>query len=386
MKKTLIAATLSSIGVTAHGQSGVTLYGLFDAGISYVNHSRNETGSTGRLFKYDDGVVQGSRWGIRGTEDLRRGWKALFILESGFNSGNGTLGQNHRAFGREAFVGLSNDRIGTLTFGRQYSFSTDYLGKYVTGKQTVAGNYARHINNVDQLASSRIDNSVKFNSASYEGFTFGVLYGFSNQPGAFGGSLAGMSSGNAGSSRTYSAGLRYEAGTVGIAAAYTDIRFPSSKASGYPSPLSIANVSFTGIQALRTYGFGGRSTIGATTAWASYTHTRFVPVTGTATTFDAYDCGAKHAITQSLTAGLGYTYMHLVDALKGHWNQVDASVDYILSKRTDIYLMGIYQIASGRNGMTLLQAQIGSNPSYFNTSGTGSNNQLAVRVGMRQQF
>ncbi|WP_324251889.1 porin, partial [Paraburkholderia gardini] len=53
----------------------VTLYGLIDAGISYVNNARSGT-SHDSLVKYDDGVASGSRWGLRGTEDLGGGLKA----------------------------------------------------------------------------------------------------------------------------------------------------------------------------------------------------------------------------------------------------------------------------------------------------------------------
>jgi predicted porin len=385
MKKNLLmAAALGSIGVAAHAQSSVTLYGLIDAGISYANHSKNAAGGTDKIFKYDDGVSQGSRWGLRGTEDLGSGLKAFFVLENGFNSGNGTLGQGSREFGRQAFVGLAKDNIGAISFGRQYSFSTDYLSAFSTASQTVAGNYAYHINDVDGLTTSRIDNSVKFTSANYSGLTFGALYGFSNQAGAFGGSLAGVPAGNAGSSRAYSFGVNYAAGPVGAGAAYTSVRYPS--ATGYPSPLSIANISLSNIQELRSFGVGGRYVLGAATLWALYTNTRFVPVTGTATTFNAYDVGAKYALTAALTTGLGYSYMQVGNASKGHWNQVDASVDYALSKRTDVYLLGIYQLASGKNGTAALQAQIGSQTSYFNTSGNGANNQLAVRVGIRHKF
>ncbi|MDE1011847.1 MAG: porin, partial [Paraburkholderia fungorum] len=120
--------------------------------------------------------------------------------------------------------------------------------------------------------------------------------------------------------------------------------------------------------------------------WALYTNTHFTPVTGGSTTFAAYEAGAKYAFTPALTAGAGYTYMHLSGANTGHWNQADLSVDYALSKRTDVYALGIYQIAAGRNGTQDVQAQIGSSTSYFNTSGTGSDNQLAFRVGIRHKF
>jgi predicted porin len=382
-KKVLTAATLAVFATAAHAQSSVTLYGLIDAGISYVNNSKTATGHD-NLFKYDDGVSQGSRWGLRGTEDLGGGLKALFVLESGFNSGNGTLGQGGALFGRQAYVGLSKDGIGSLTFGRQYSFSTDYLGgNYSTGGQTVAGNYAYHINDVDQLTSSRINNAVKFSSANFAGLTFGAMYGFSNQAGAFAG--APTVGTTAGSSRAYSFGVNYANGPFGVGAAYTDIRFPGQATPAFST--AMANVTTGTVRDLRTFGVGGRYSIGAATLWALYTNTRFEPITGGSTTFAAYEAGAKYAFTPALTAGAGYTYMHLSNANTGHWNQVDLSVDYALSKRTDVYALGIYQIASGHNAATGdVQAQIGSSTSYFNTSGTGSDNQLAFRVGIRHKF
>jgi predicted porin len=385
-KKVFAAATLAVFASAAHAQSSVTLYGLIDAGISYVNNSKTATGHD-NLFKYDDGVAQGSRWGLRGTEDLGGGLKALFVLENGFNSGNGTLGQGGALFGRQAFVGLSQNGVGSLTFGRQYSFSTDYLGgNYSTGGQTVAGNYAYHINDVDQLTSSRINNAVKFSSANFAGLTFGAMYGFSNQAGAFAGAPATGTAAApvAGSSRAYSFGLNYANGPFGVGAAYTDIRYPGQATPTFST--AMANVTTGTVRDLRTFGVGGRYSIGAATLWALYTNTRFEPISGSSTTFTAYEAGAKYAFTPALTAGAGYTYMHLSDASTGHWNQVDLSVDYALSKRTDVYALGIYQIAAGRNKGQDLQAQIGSSTSYFSTSGTGSDNQLAFRVGIRHKF
>jgi predicted porin len=38
-----------------------------------------------KLYETSSGNVQGSRWGLRGTEDLGGGLKARFVLENGFN-------------------------------------------------------------------------------------------------------------------------------------------------------------------------------------------------------------------------------------------------------------------------------------------------------------
>jgi predicted porin len=387
MKKTIVAtAVLGSFTLAAHAQGSVTLYGLIDAGISYVSNARAGTGHES-LVKYDDGVASGSRWGLRGNEDLGGGLRALFVLENGFNSGNGTLSQGGALFGRQAYVGLSKDTIGALTFGRQYSFSSDYLGgSYSTGSQTAAGNYAYHINDVDQLVLSRINNAVKFNSVNFSGFTFGAMYGFSNQAGAFAGAPATGTTAApvAGSSRAYSFGVNYANGPFGIGAAYTDIRYPSQAVPAFST--TIANVSAGNVRDLRTFGVGSRYAIGAATFWALYTNTRLETLTGAATTFTAYDAGARYSFTPALTAGVGYTYMHLSNANTGHWNQADLSIDYALSKRTDVYALGIYQIAADRNGTQDVQAQIGSSTSFFGPSGPGADSQLAFRVGMRLRF
>ncbi|MDN3098678.1 porin, partial [Enterococcus faecalis] len=94
----------------AWAQSSVTMFGLIDSGITYVS---NEGG--GKNVKFDDGIFAPNLFGLRGTEDLGGGLKAIFTLENGFNPNTGALGQGNRMFGRQAFVGLESARWGTLT-------------------------------------------------------------------------------------------------------------------------------------------------------------------------------------------------------------------------------------------------------------------------------
>ncbi|WP_186200930.1 porin [Burkholderia gladioli] len=386
LKKMTAAAAIAAFACLAHAQSSVTLYGLIDTGISYVNHSAVGTTGSAKRFKYDDGVAQGTRWGLRGSEDLGSGLKAIFLLENGFNTGTGAINQGGAMFGRQAYVGLSKNGIGSLTFGRQYTFSTDVLGnQYSAGTNTVAGNYAYHINDFDQLVNSRINNAVKFSSANFSGVTFGALYGFSNQAGAFSGSAP--VNGSTGSSRAYSFGLNYAAGAFSIGAAYTDISYPSAEVPAFPT--SIANVSAGGTgggKDLRTFGVGTRYQLANAALFALYTNTRIEALNGATTALDAVDVGGRYNFTPALAGGLAYTYTRMHDAFGGHWNQVDASLDYALSKRTDVYLLAIYQRASGRNGAQDVQAQIGSSTAFFGPSGNGTSNQVAARVGIRHKF
>jgi predicted porin len=388
MKKTIVAAAvLGSFGVAAHAQSSVTLYGIIDAGITYGNKVATSTGHDS-VWKYGDGVASGSRWGLRGTEDLGGGLKAIFVLENGFNSGDGTLGQGGAEFGRQAYVGLSKSGMGTLSFGRQYSFSTDYVGaNYSMGSQTPAGNFAYHINDLDQYTSSRINNAVKFSSANFYGVTFGAMYGFSNTT-SFAGSPTTTANGTTtqGSSSTYSFGVNYAQGPFGIGAAYTNIRFPNGATPAFS--VSIANVNTGGLRDLETFAIGAKYSIAAGVVFANWSHTKFEPIAGAESKLNNYEIGGKYNFTPAVSAGLGYTFSKLDDNFEGKWHQINASVDYTLSKRTDVYVIGAYQKASGQNTVAgrvvPVQAEIGSSTSFVGNA--GANTQLAARVGIRHRF
>jgi len=102
----------------AQAQStGVVLYGRLDAGLGYTQYKDKNPGDSGSKvsrFGTENGVSTGSRWGLRGSEDLGDGLKLSFILESGFDPYRGTSGQGNRLFGRSAFIALSSDVWGRL--------------------------------------------------------------------------------------------------------------------------------------------------------------------------------------------------------------------------------------------------------------------------------
>lgn len=384
MKKIMIVTGLGVLATTAQAQSSVTLYGLLDAGVSYVNHATNPAGGSSSKVKLDDGVVQGNRWGMRGTEDLGGGLSAIFTLEGGLSVANGTAAQNGTLFGRQAFAGISKAGVGALTFGRQYSLSTDYVSKYAAGGLTI-GNYAFRMNDVDQLTSSRINNAVKFSSANFSGLTFGALYGFSNSTDFSGNpntTVAGVTT--QGSSRTVSFGANYDNGPFGMAAAYTDITYPNAATPAFP--VAIANVNTFGNKDLRTIGVGARYTFGPAMVFGNWTNTRFEGLTGQDSHFNNYEIDGKYSFTPALFAALAYTYSDLTGTATGKWNQVSSILDYALSKRTDVYALAIYQKASGSNDGVPVQAEIGSSSSFFGNSGAGSNEQFALRLGMRTRF
>src|SRR5690606_19947579 len=110
MKKTLLAAALlAGFAGAAQAETSVTLYGIIDTGIGYNKVDIPGTATTAG-YKHSrvgmiNGVQSGSRWGLRGTEDLGDGLRAVFTLESGFDSSDGDQAQGGRLFGRQATIG-----------------------------------------------------------------------------------------------------------------------------------------------------------------------------------------------------------------------------------------------------------------------------------------
>src|SRR5690349_21444673 len=111
--KIFSASVLLAVCGAAHADvSSVTLYGLIDYGVNYQSNSAG-----GRILGGASGIMQGSRWGFKGVEDLGGGLSAIFQLENGFDLGKGTALQGGTLFGRQAYVGLSSNAYGTLTLG-----------------------------------------------------------------------------------------------------------------------------------------------------------------------------------------------------------------------------------------------------------------------------
>src|SRR5690606_7643390 len=170
---TLGVALAFPMMVQAQSSTSVTLYGVVDTGIEYVNNiaadrDGNEESSSAHFTNLTQSVP--SRWGLRGTEDLGNGLSAVFTLESGFNAGTGTSGQGGRLFGRQAWVGLKGD-WGQIAFGRQYNMLFwSLLGADIMGPN------AYGLGSIDNyIPNTRMDNSITYRG-QWAGFKFGAAY------------------------------------------------------------------------------------------------------------------------------------------------------------------------------------------------------------------
>ena len=173
MKKTLIAlAALGAMAGVAHAQSSVTLYGIADAWLGQTSSKTTTAGVEVKQpsqTKIDSGGLNGSRWGLRGSEDLGGGLKAVFQLESGFDISTGANTQGV-LFGRQAFVGLSGG-FGTVSLGRQYTAYDVLRGAtnnvYDSAFAATGGAWANGVADY----SNRVNNSISYTSPSFAGFS-----------------------------------------------------------------------------------------------------------------------------------------------------------------------------------------------------------------------
>lgn len=226
MKKTLLAAALlAGFAGVAQAETSVTLYGIIDTGIGY-NKISGAGDANGSRIGMINGVQNGSRWGLRGSEDLGDGLRAVFQLESGFDSGNGKSGQNGRLFGRQATVGLASDSWGQLDFGRQTNIASKYFGSI---DPFGAGFGQANIGTGFSAANTqRYDNMVMYQTPSFSGFQFGVGYSFN----ADDNKTAETGFRTADNTRAITTGLRYVNGPLNVALTYDQLNRSNVGKSG----------------------------------------------------------------------------------------------------------------------------------------------------------
>ena len=173
MKKTLAAvAVLGAFAGTALA-ADVTLYGKFDGGLNYTHQKVDGSNSTDS-FEARSGQNSGSRFGLKGTEQISDGLTVGFQLESGFDLDNGKLGQGGRIFGREARGYVKTD-FGEIGFGRMGGLDSG-LGSYdLVGDASVFGtgwgSMAGTMSNFFKGKSDRYDNMISYKSPEFAGLT-----------------------------------------------------------------------------------------------------------------------------------------------------------------------------------------------------------------------
>jgi predicted porin len=233
MKKSLIAlAVLAAASGAAMAQSSVTLFGVVDANLQYLDASNYDavSGKGGTVWKLANSGYNSSRLGFRGTEDLGGGLNASFWLEAGVNNDNGTGsatstnnsvsttatgGAQGLTFNRRSTVSLAGN-WGEVRLGRDYVpffWNTTIFDPFGTNGVASATNFTTAglgalAGNTSSPTAVRASNSVGYFMPNIAGFYGQAMYamGENNR------SSAAKNDGNVGSVR-----VGYANGPVDVA-------------------------------------------------------------------------------------------------------------------------------------------------------------------------
>ena len=108
-----VAAVLAAAACSAFA-ADVEVYGRIDTGFLYtINHN-----DTANNVQMTSGHSSGSRFGLKGGENLGGGWKAKFVLENGFTGDDGSFVTAGNLFSRQSTLAISHKSFGELAFGR----------------------------------------------------------------------------------------------------------------------------------------------------------------------------------------------------------------------------------------------------------------------------
>ncbi|MDR5812991.1 MULTISPECIES: porin [unclassified Caballeronia] len=357
-----VAASLLGVPCAAWAQSSVQLYGELDSGLAWTSNVGGHS-----QYRLTTGTIDGSYWGLQGSEDLGGGARAIFRLERGLSVATGEGLNDH-----PIYVGIGSDRLGTVTFGRQYDSIHDYFQTFtLTGN--IGGTAFAHLLDNDNANNSFLaSNSVKYTSASYGGFSFGGLYAFSNEAGAFS------------DNRAYSVGANYSLGSFNAGAAYLHNNGRGNTTTGAYEALALpgttqGSVFTANVQQQNTFGVGMSYELGEFTLSGAFSRAinsgvidadsgDLVPSLG----LNNYEINGIYKLTPAIMLAGMYVYTNGGGA---HWHEGALQVDYLLSKRTDVYLESIYQRASSNA------------PAVINTNDPSSGrNQLMIGTGIRHRF
>ena len=185
MKKTLVGLAAAAAMCSASAAS-VTLYGIIDTGFAYNSYNDDNystlTDNADNRFGMMSGQSSGSRFGLKGVEELGNGLTVGFILENGFNSDTGAMGDD-RLFNRESSIYIEGG-FGKFGMGRLSTLANDSgttgLGGYFSSFGTGWGDVGVQ-SYMQAYRPTRMDNMVYYKTPNFAGAEVWVLYGMGDE-------------------------------------------------------------------------------------------------------------------------------------------------------------------------------------------------------------
>lgn len=301
--------------------SALTLYGVVDLGLRHASGlTAANAPAPGSQHSLGSGIHTTSRWGVRGSEDLGGGARALFHLESGLNADTGAPANSAKYFDRASWVGLQAGWA-TVALGRQ----TTLLADAISPVDPLSMRFASFNPNIGVTALSqhglgieygsagantgsyRLDNSIKL-SGRFGGLTARAMLGV--------GEVASQSS----ALSSHGLGLAYAGGGFTVSGAWQTFKDANLR----PLDAATLGAAWQG-GSLRLAANAGRSK--AQTGAATHTEQRVLSGGATWTALPLLDLtAAYYKVDRTRTAAADDGYGRLV-----------AFAEYRLSRRTRVY-------------------------------------------------
>ncbi|WP_011297958.1 MULTISPECIES: porin [Cupriavidus] len=310
----------------ANGAQLAQLYGLADAyvGVTHLSGQRSAAG-------VESGGMQTSFWGMTGSEDLGGGIKANFRLEGFFLADTGANGRapTDGLFARNAYVGLENGfgevRLGRLAnptylatalfdaFSGSTKFSplenvlwTPQQGRYIAG-------------------DTAWNNALGYYSPEFAGLSFRGLYSLGEQSGT--------------NSQNNAVGmLLYERGPFSATFAIQRTRVgPGLPAGSWAQTAMVGGLSYD-FKTIRLM--------------TEYAHTS---TSGASTSTDTLQVGAQIPLGSGRLLASAVSSRVRSDAMPDYRRHgLAGGYDYALSKRTDLYILTMFDKVTGKGSGTSL--------------------------------
>ncbi len=411
LRATALAATLLCCGA-AQAQSTVTIYGLVDAGVTRVSGLR-----AGTVTQVASGIMEGSRWGLRGNEDLGGGYRAIFTLENRFEADTGSvtnrpisgtqlpdrlstvagLGLNPALpgvgalvtgaanalggqigvnvagayFDRQIFLGLITP-VGAVLAGRQYTPAFEIQGNYDI-MQTQSGLAAGQIVSLPAGVDIRVSNALAYRIQT-GGISAAAMVGFGEVAGDSGKSrLVGFNVNY--KSDDFSVGLGYNSrnNELGAKSLTTTVLGASAPVGGGTISALLGNIKDenpSGLSTLATQLGGSATAIAIQNAYingfkqdGSLAHIGYRYITGPNTISVAYTRYNDKTAANADVASYGVAYT------------------YALSKRTDLNAV-LVRYANKNTA----QVAPGGNGYLGGVSGRAGQDSTGLAFGIRHRF
>ena len=392
MKKTLAAVAVLGAFAGSALAADVQLYGIIDTGLAYVHGDADGLGQDFDSFSMESGQASGSRWGIKGTEDLGNGLTVGFILENGIKSDTGV--DDGVMFNRESSIFLQGG-FGKIAFGRMGALNNGQSSWSKIGMINAFGtSYGEYTARADRVltTAAQWDNMIAYETPDFAGFKVYAQYSMGKQvtgTNTDGDSVTYGDENESSSDRFYAIGATYNNGPFAAYLAVDSINYSSIDADGNPydqdDSLTVTLGGSYDFEVVKLY-LGAQyfdemklSTLGGIMADVDVTWNG-EKIKGYGITFsgDAPLWGGKALF------GLGYVDAESADSFEDTHNGasfdfkryvVSVGYDYPFSKRTDVYAVASY-----------MQDQWETTTAQGATGRDADPSAYSVIVGLRHRF